>query len=47
MGFSEEQKLNIYGNVLASDVKVSCVPRNDDFIRSYFPNLEALDWDPE
>jgi len=47
MAFSTEPKLGLYGKVLASEVKVRCVPKDDDFIRQFFPQLTAIDWDSE
>jgi hypothetical protein len=47
MVLSAEPKLRLYGNVLATDVRVTCVPRDDDFIREYFPGLPIIDWEPE
>jgi len=34
-------------NVLASDVKVTCIPKDTDFVKQYFAWLPELDWEPE
>jgi hypothetical protein len=34
-------------NVLASDVKVVCVPSENEFVKEYFPRLPEIDWEPE
>jgi hypothetical protein len=34
-------------NVRAADVKVTCVPKEDEFIRQYFEGLPEIDWEPE
>lgn len=34
-------------NVLASDVKVTCVPRDTDWIKQYFAWLPEIEWEPE
>jgi hypothetical protein len=41
-----EGKLQIL-SVAASDVKVTCVPRDSDSVRKYYPNLPELEWKPE
>jgi hypothetical protein len=33
--------------VLASDVKVTCVPREDERLNKYWPNLPEIPWEPE
>jgi hypothetical protein len=33
--------------VRASEVKVRCVPKEDDFIKDYFGGLPTIDWEPE
>jgi hypothetical protein len=47
MTFEKDPRMSLYGKVLASDVKVTCVPKDDDFIKEYFPELPTIDWDPE
>jgi hypothetical protein len=34
-------------NVLASDVKVVCVPRESEDVKKYFPGLPEIEWEPE
>jgi hypothetical protein len=34
-------------SVRASDVKVTCIPKEDEFIRQYFEGLPEIDWEPE
>jgi len=34
-------------DVLASDVKVMCVPKDDETVKRYFPGLQEIDWEPE
>jgi hypothetical protein len=34
-------------NVLASEVKVVCVPREADYVKQYFAWLPEIDWEPE
>lgn len=41
----EEPKF--FGSVLASEVRVTCVPSDDDFVRQYYPWLPIIDWEPE
>jgi hypothetical protein len=41
----EEPKF--FGSVLASEVRVTCVPSDDDFVRQYYPWLPTIDWEPE
>jgi hypothetical protein len=36
-----------FWNVLASDVKVTCVPKETEFVKQYFPQLREIDWEPE
>lgn len=36
-----------FGTCLASQVKVTCVPRQDDVIKQYFPWLPEFEWEPE
>jgi hypothetical protein len=45
--FSTEPKLALYGQVLASEVRVTCVPKDDDFTNEYFAWLPTLNWEPE
>ena len=33
-------------NVLASDVKVVCVPNESEFVKEYFHGLPEIDWEP-
>jgi hypothetical protein len=35
------------GFVKASAVNVTCVPRDDDFMRQYSPDLPELPWEPK
>jgi hypothetical protein len=35
------------GFVKASEVKVTCIPRDDDFVRQYFPDLPEIPWEPK
>ena len=34
-------------NVLASGVRVTCVPRDAESVRQYFPGLPEINWVPE
>lgn len=34
-------------NVVASDVKVTCVPRDSEAVKQYFPWIPEIDWEPE
>jgi hypothetical protein len=34
-------------NVLASDVKVTCIPRDSDSVKQYFAWLPEIDWEPD
>jgi hypothetical protein len=45
--FAQNPRNTLFGKVLASDVKVICVPKEDKFIGEYFPNLRAIEWEPE
>ena len=47
MVFADDPKDILFGEVLASDVKVTCVPRDEDFIKEYFPGLPVIEWAPE
>jgi hypothetical protein len=47
MSFSTDSKDNLYGKVLASDVKVICVPKDDEFVKKYFPDLPTIPWEAE
>lgn len=47
MAFSEELKPSLYGKAMAADVKVTCVPKDDEFTKQYFPGLPILEWEPE
>jgi hypothetical protein len=35
------------GRVFMSEVKVTCVPRQSEFMQQYFANLPVVDWEPE
>jgi hypothetical protein len=35
-----------FGNVDLDGVTIRCVPRNDKFVREFFPDLPALSWEP-
>jgi hypothetical protein len=41
----KDAKLPGVGRVFAKEVKVTCVPRQSDFMRQYFANLPVLDWE--
>jgi hypothetical protein len=48
MSFSSKNpKDTLVGKVLASDVKVTCVPKNEEYIKEFFPELPTIDWEPE
>jgi hypothetical protein len=47
MALSKNFKSSLYGKVLASDVKVTCVPKDDAFMKEFFPWLPVIDWEPE
>jgi hypothetical protein len=47
MSFSADSKNNLYGKVLASDVKVICAPKDDEYVKKYFPDLPTIPWEPE
>jgi hypothetical protein len=47
MSFSADSKDNLYGKVLASDVHVICVPKDEEFVKKYFPDLPAIPWEAE
>jgi hypothetical protein len=34
-------------NVLASNVKVTCVPSENESVKNYFPWLPQIDWEPD
>jgi hypothetical protein len=36
-----------FWNVLASDVRVTCVPKETESVKRYFPWLPEIDWEPE
>jgi hypothetical protein len=36
----------IYGTVDADKVRVTCVPRDSEFVREYFPDLPELKYEP-
>jgi hypothetical protein len=45
-------KIMGYGNpidygIRPSDVKVTCVPKDEDVIKQYFPGLPVIEWQPE
>jgi len=35
-----------FGDVLSTDVAVTCVPRESDLVAKYFPDLEEIEWRP-
>ena len=38
---------SFYGQMRLSDVKITCIPRDEDYIRKYFAGLSEFEWDPE
>ena len=34
---------NLSGYVVLQDVKITCIPRDSDFVKEYFPSLPAID----
>jgi hypothetical protein len=40
-------KISLYGKVLASDVRITCVPKGDAFIQEHFAWLPVIVWEPE
>lgn len=47
MTFSTDPKLTLWGRVFAVDVRVRCVPKDDDFIKEHFAWLPTIDCEPE
>jgi hypothetical protein len=45
--FGENPKDTMFGKVLASQVRVTCVPKEDDFIKKHFSDLPVVQWEPE
>lgn len=43
--FSTDKEFGLH--VRLADVKVTCVPRDNKFVKEYFPNLPEVDWVPE
>jgi len=41
------REFGVSWNVLASDVKVVCVPKEADYVKQYFEWLPEIDWEPE
>jgi hypothetical protein len=35
----------LFANVRASDVRVTCVPRQNEFVREYYPNLPEIEYE--
>jgi len=47
MILADDPKGMQFGKVVASEVRVTCKPREADLIKEYFPNLPVIEWEPE
>lgn len=45
LSFSTHDQFGLF--VRLADVKVTCVPRESDLVKQYFPNLPDIEWQPE
>jgi hypothetical protein len=45
--FPKDGDKGFYASVLATDVRVTCVPRDIDYVTQYYSWLPIIDWEPE
>lgn len=45
--FLQKGNEEISGKIEASKVKVTCIPRDNEFRKKYYPNLREIEWKPE
>ena len=45
LSFSTYGPDRLWGDIEASKVRVTCVPREDEFVKKYYPHLQEMPWD--